>query len=282
MGSLADAEAPPRIAPATHWPEYLMEAALLGLFMVSACAFTVLLDHPASPAHRAITDSVQRRFLIGLAMGATAIALIYSPWGRRSGAHFNPATTLAFLRLGRIAPADAAWYVAAQFVGGAAGVMAAGAVLGPALAHERVRFAVTRPGPAGAGVAWAAELAIAFLLMSVVLRLSAHPRYARRTGLCVGLLVATYITLEAPLSGMSMNPARTFASAAGAGDWTALWIYFTAPPLGMLAAAELHLRLRGRLFCAKLDHDPARRCIHCEYRESRTAGAWEPTPAPRR
>jgi aquaporin Z len=90
----------------------------------------------------------------------------------------------------------------------------------------------------------------------------------RLTGLCVGALVATYITVEAPLSGMSMNPARTVGSALPAREWTALWIYFTAPPLGMLAAAELHLRLKGRLFCAKLDHASGVRCIHCEYRAS--------------
>jgi aquaporin Z len=243
-----------------------MEAALLGLFMISACSFAVLLDHPASPVYRAVPDPFTRRLLAGLAMGSTAIALIYSPWGRRSGAHFNPASTLTFLRLRRIAPRDAAAYAAAQFFGGLAGVLIAARVLGPLLAHEQVRYAVTRPGAHGIPAAWTAELAMTFLLFTVVLRVSAHPRLMRFTGLCVGALVATYITLEAPLSGMSLNPARTLASALPAREWTALWLYFTAPPLGMLAAAELHLRLHGRLFCAKLDHDPALRCIHCEYR----------------
>jgi aquaporin Z len=258
-------------AAAGHWPEYLMEAALLGLFMLSACGVTTLLDHPASAGFRAVPDPLMRRFLTGLAMGSTAIALIYSPWGRRSGAHFNPAATLAFLRLRRIAPRDAGWYAAAQFAGGIAGVLLAAATIGAPLAHETVRYAVTRPGPAGFGPAWVSELVIAYLLMSVVLRVSAHPRYGRLTGICVGVLVAVYITVEAPLSGMSMNPARSLASAAAAGEWMPLWIYFTAPPLGMLLAAELHLR-RGRpLACAKLDHDPAARCIHCEYRQGRSA-----------
>jgi aquaporin Z len=263
-------------AAAWHWPEYFIEAALLGLFMISACSFAVLLDHPASPAYRSIPDPFLRRLVAGLAMGGTAIALIYSPWGRRSGAHFNPASTLAFLRLGRIAPRDAGWYAAAQFAGGLAGVLLAAAVYGPWLSHEQVRYAATRPGPYGVGVAWLAELGMTFLLITVVLRISSHPRYMRLTGLCVGALVATYITLEAPLSGMSMNPARTLASALPAREWTALWIYFTAPPLGMLAAAELHLRRKGRLFCAKLDHDPAMKCIHCAYRadhETRAASS---------
>ena len=271
---------------ARHWPEYLIEAALLGLFMMSACSFAILLDHPGSPAHQAVPDPLVRRLLGGLAMGSTAIVLIYSPWGRRSGAHFNPAATLTFLRLGRIAPRDAGWYVAAQFIGGLGGVLLAAELFGSWLSHEQVRYAATRPGPLGAGIAWLAELGMTFLLFTIVLRVSGHSRYMRLTGLCVGVLIATYIALEAPLSGMSLNPARTLASALPAREWSALWIYFTAPPLGMLAAAELHLVLNGRLFCAKLDHAPGAACIHCEYRKvtrsSSLTAELEPTPLPRR
>lgn len=251
----------------SHWPEYRMEAALLGLFMVSACAFTVLLQHPGSPVYQAIPSGFIRRLLVGLAMGATAIALIYSPWGQQSGAHFNPATTLTFFRLGKVSPKDTVGYVLAQLAGGALGVLLAGAGLGPLLAHERVHYAVTVPGSYGVAVAWVAELLIAFLLMWVILQVS-NSRLARYTGLFAGLLVATYITLEGPLSGMSMNPARTLASALAAHDWTAIWVYFTAPPLGMLAAAEVYLRVRGRgaVFCAKLHHAEGRPCLFCEYR----------------
>ena len=74
-----------------HWPEYLFEGALLGVFMISACAFTALLEHPASSVRQAISNGDVRRALIGLAMGLTAVVLIYSPWGQRSGAHMNPA-----------------------------------------------------------------------------------------------------------------------------------------------------------------------------------------------
>jgi aquaporin Z len=255
-----------------HWREYAIEGTLLGLFMVSACGFTALLEHPASPAVRAIPDPFVRRFLTGCAMGATAIALIYSRWGMRSGAHMNPSTTLAFTRLGKVAPRDAIGYAAAQFVGGALGVALSGLLFGSLLAHERVRWAVTVPGPGGLLVAFAAELAIAFVLMTVILRVSNHPRFAAWTGICAGLLVAVYITFEAPLSGMSLNPARTLASALGAHEWTGLWLYFTAPPLGMLLAAEVYLRTRGpaAVFCAKLHHQNSEPCIFCEHR---TAGA---------
>ncbi len=251
----------------THWPEYAIEAAGIAVFMASALGFTALLEHPSSPVHQAIASTILRRALMGLAMGSTAIALVYSPWGQRSGAHFNPAFTVAFWRLGKIASADALFYALAQFAGAIAGVLAMAHVL-DAVADPHVRFAVTLPGSSGELAAFAAEALISFGLMFVVLCVSNAPRTERFTGLFCGLLVATYITLEAPISGMSMNPARTLGSAAGAAHFASLWIYFTAPPLGMLLAAEVYLRARGaaRVRCAKLQHGLRQRCIFCGYR----------------
>jgi aquaporin Z len=226
-----------------HWPEYLMEAFGLGLFMVSACAFGALLEHPASFVRQQVTDPALRRVLMGLAMGLTAVANVYSPWGKQSGAHLNPSFTLAFLRLGRVKRWDAAFYVASQFAGAAAGVAAASTLIGRFLSHPSVNYVATTPGAEGVAAAFAAEVIISFILASVVLTVSNTRRIARLTGLFAGGLVAVYISVEAPLSGMSMNPARTLGSALSAQVWTALWVYFTAPPLGMLAAAEANARL---------------------------------------
>ncbi len=260
--------------------EAVIDGLLLGLFMLSACAFTTLLEHPSSPAHAALPDPNVRRAFIGLAMGATAIALVHSPWGRRSGAHLNPGVTLAFLRLGRVAPADAAGYVAAQFAGGALGVLLSRLVLGGALAEPHVNYAATVPGPAGAAVAFAAEFAMTFGLLTLVLNANASPRAARWTGVLAGATVALYIALFAPLSGMSLNPARTFASASVGGVWTGFWLYCVAPPLGMQAAAELYLRTsaRPRRGCAKLHHD-AGPCHFCDWQHRGDAAA--PAAAPR-
>ena len=252
----------------THWPEYVMEAAGLGLFMISACFFTVLLQHPASLVRQALPNSFVRRVLTGVAMGLTGLCLIYSPWGKQSGAHFNPSTTLMFFRLGKVDTWDAIFYVAAQFLGGAVGVMLAARALQPAIMHETVRYAATLPGPRGTAVAFVAELGISFLMMTMVLNVSNSTRIARFTGVLAGALVATYISLESPFSGMSMNPARTFASAYPARMFSALWVYFTAPPLGMLLASEVYLRTRGaqRVFCAKYHHENDKRCIfRCNY-----------------
>lgn len=251
-----------------HWPEYLIEAAGLGIFMLSACLFATLLEHPGSPVRQAIPVAVWRRIPMGLAMALTAIGLIYSPWGRRSGAHFNPATTLAFWRLGKVAGWDAVFYVLAQFGGAVAGVGLATALLGAWVADPAVRFAATTPGAPGAGVAFAAEVLMAFGLMTVVLRVSNRDEVARFTGLCAAALIAIYIVVEAPLSGMSLNPARTTGSAAWAGTWMAFWVYLLAPPLGMLVATEAYRRAprRPAVRCAKLVHDGRQRCIfRCGY-----------------
>jgi aquaporin Z len=246
-----------------HWPEYLMEAIELGLFMFSACAFTILLFHPSSPIAQTLHDGVLRRLLMGTAMGLTAITIIFSPMGKRSGAHFNPAVTWTFFRLGKIAASDAAFYTLFQFAGGIAGVLLASLTLGRLVSHSSVNYAVTLPGPAGPTEAFVAEIIISFILMSVVLTVSNTKRLARWTGMFAGALVATYITIESPISGMSMNPARTLSSAVGAQVWMSLWIYFVAPPVGMLLAAEVYKRLNSEsaVACAKLHHHNNQRCI---------------------
>ena len=262
------------LKPAIHWPEYLIEAACLGLFMLSAAGFATLLRHPESPLAAAIASTMWpalQRVPMGIAMGLTAAAIIYSPLGRRSGAHMNPAVTLTFFRLGKIATCDAAAYVAAQFAGGAAGILAATWLLRGLPSHPAINYVTTVPGPPGALVAFAAEAAISFGMMLLVLSTSNVQRLARFTGAFAGLLIALYITVEDPLSGMSMNPARTLGPALLAHTGRSLWVYFVAPPLGMLLAAELFLRVAGaeRVRCAKLHHPTGVPCIfRCRHMET--------------
>ena len=246
-----------------HWPEYLMEVGELGCYLFGACVFATVLQHPVSTVRQLVSSSLGRRALMGLAMGATAIAIVMSPWGKRSGGHFNPAITFTFYRLGKVEFWDAWFYVIAQFVGALSGVALARYVLRGALANHAVRYAVTVPGMYGGSVAFVAELTISFILMITVLFATNHKRLAPYTAYFVGILIATYYTFEAPLSGMSTNPARTFGSALHANYWHALWIYFIAPSMGMLAAGEVFLRVRrcAAPFCAKLHHANNERCI---------------------
>jgi aquaporin Z len=222
-----------------HWPEYLIEAWALATFMVSASIVTTELEAPGGLLRGAIGNYRVRLALIGLAMGSTAVALIYSPWGKRSGAHMNPCVTLAFFSLGRISAIDSAFYIIAQFAGGLLGVLAAWALLGSAFAQPPVSFIVTLPGTAGTAAAFLAEAGISLMLMLAILEVSNSRRWSQYSGLVAGLLITCYVAFESPLSGMSMNPARTLASALPARNCVGLWIYFSAPCLGMWAAARI-------------------------------------------
>jgi aquaporin Z len=249
-----------------HLAEYLIEAWGLGTFMVSACVFGVILFH--SDSSFAGHSFALRTIWMGIAMGGTAIAIFTSPWGKRSGAHINPVVTLTFYRLGKINTTDAIFYSVAQFSGGVLGVLLSWLVLGERLADQSVNFVPTIPGIYGNAAAFAGEFIIAFGMMAVVLFTSNHQRLFRFTPFFAGALVAIYISIESPISGMSINPARTVGSAVFSNTWTALWIYFTAPLLAMLAAAEIYLRYVGlqKVHCAKLDHRDGARCIfNCEF-----------------
>jgi aquaporin Z len=113
-------------------------------------------------------------------------------------------------------------------------------------------------------------------LMTMVLETGRDPRWKPFTGVIAGALVALYITVESPLSGMSMNAARTVGSAFAAHDWTALWVYLLAPLGGMLLAAELHVRRRGwsDITCGKLSH--AEPCLFCAHVAMRRAAGTIP------
>jgi aquaporin Z len=243
-----------------NWALYVFEAAELAIFMLSACAFTVFLFDPSFDAFHLLPSATFRRLLLGIAMGATAVLIIHSFMGKRSGAHFNPAITLTYLRLGKIAKWDAFFYVAFQFAGGVSGVAIAVFLFGSALAAPTVKYAVTVPmsGKYGTLAAFLAEFLMSAVLMAVVLWMTNRPRLARYTGYSVGLLIAFYVLLFAPVSGFSINPARTVGSAVFAHIWTAEWLYFTAPLLGMLTSAEIFVRRYGtdRILCAKLYPDP--------------------------
>jgi aquaporin Z len=253
---------PPLRTLERNWPLYIFEAIELAIFMLSACAFTVFLFDPSYPAFHLFPNAIVRRIFMGIAMGITATLIIHSPMGKRSGAHFNPAITVTYFRLRKISNWDAMFYVLFQFIGGVLGVAVAALCFGSTLAQPTVEYAVTIPGKYGVAAAFLAELFMAAVLMAVVLWMTNRPSLATYTGYSVGVLIAFYILFFAPISGFSINPARTTGSAVFAGIWTAGWLYFVAPLLGMLVSAEIYVRFSGadRILCAKLHPDPRYPC----------------------
>jgi aquaporin Z len=170
---------------------------------------------------------------------------------------------LCFVRLGKLEPRDALGYVLAQFVGGTLGVAACALTFHSWVSHPAVNYVVTAPGERGFAIAWLAELSIAFLMLTVVMTVNRVPRLAPYTGLFAAALVALFITFEAPLSGMSLNPARSFASSLVAGSFRGFWIYLSAPVAGMLLGVELQRWLESRhaRLCGKLNHDETVACF---------------------
>jgi aquaporin Z len=250
-----------------EWQEYLIEAWALGCFMISVGLFAMLLEASSSPLHYWIPDAQLRRVIMAAALGITAVALIYSPWGQRSGAHMNPAVTLAFLHLRKITPRHALGYTVAQAIGGILGVYLVWAAFGASFSAPPVSFVTTVPGDGAVFVAFLAELSMSAVMMLTLLVSITSRRLAPYTGIFAGILIFAFISLEAPLSGMSINPARSLASAVPAHQWASFWIYLVAPVFGMQLAAALFALLRAapQASCAKLYHSSTQRCIHCGF-----------------
>ena len=237
-----EAAAQARLRLQTRLAKTAMEGLSLAAFMMVLAGGAVALEHPASPLHRMVPQPVFRRALMGLLAGGWLLGLIYSAWGQKSGAHINPAVTLAMFRLNRIGPKDAACYIGAQAVGAILGMQVASFIWGEYLSLPAINYAATTPGQAGTWVAFGIETLLSFVLMGSIIFTSDRKGWQRTTGLLVGLFILTLTVVAAPLSGLSLNPARTLGSAVAARDFTGLWLYFVGPTLGMQLAVELMRR----------------------------------------
>ncbi|HXG85278.1 MAG TPA: aquaporin, partial [Pyrinomonadaceae bacterium] len=137
------------------------------------------------------------------------------------------------------------FYTLAQFVGAIAAAQLLKALLGEWFAHPLVGYGVTKPMPPHDSMsAFVAEFIISFVLMFVVLIVISSKSLEKFAAIITGALIALYLIFELPFSGMSLNPARSFAAALAANKWEHLWIYFVAPPVAMLLAVEIYVRTK--------------------------------------
>ncbi len=231
---------------------YLQEALGLYIFMVSACFFGAMLFSPNSSWFHAIPGEMLRNVLMGVIMGSTALFIFYSPWTAPSGSHINPAVTLAFLRLDKMCRYDALFFIIAQFIGGTIAVYTMQFFMGSTLTASPVNSVVTIPGKYGTAWALITEFSIALITMTMVLFTSANNKLKRHTRIFAACLVCCWVIVAGPISGFGMNPARTFASALPANNWTAFWVYLLAPLAGMLSAAEFFLLIKKKIWRSNL------------------------------
>ena len=246
-----------------HWPEYGAEflgTAFLVFFGLSAVVFDFGKGLPLSVL---LPDASLRRLITGLLFAGSGSLVAISPFGRLSGAHINPSVSLAFWAHGKMHHHDIIGYIGSQFLG---------AILGEALlvlvwGHYAlsVNDGMTLPG---AGyplwVVFLAEMSLTALLVLTIFICVSSQRFMRWTPLVTWLLVATMVWLEAPISGTSLNPARSLGPALFAEIWTAQWLYMVAPPLGALLAVALYrLVAAGEhdVVTGKLFHAPHYRSV---------------------
>lgn len=248
-------------------PVYLCEFVGTGLMLfwgITAVAFMWGANSPVP----VIAIPALRRLVTGLLFAGGATAVVYSPLGQRSGGHINPAVTLAFWRLGKVAWRDVPWYIAAQIGGACAGAIAAALLWGD-LARS-IQYGATAPGQGWTWVgALIAETCATFALVFLIFVCVNKPAVAARTGFITGGLVALLVMVEAPVSGTSVNPARSLAPALLVPLYKDQWIYVVGPVAGALLAAMAYQRgWAGSTVCAKLYHTAAYPCpfASCGYR----------------
>lgn len=226
-----------------NWQFYIMEALAIAGFVLSAGFTTMFLEHPDSPI--AQTDlaahPLLKSIILGLVMGIY-IFLIALTVGKLSGAHANPMLTWAFFRIKKISFANFCAYCAAQFTGAIAAILLLNLTFGKFFEHPLINYSLTKPKPGHSlGAAFLAELIISFIFVGTTLLVLSSKKLEKYNALIAGLLIALFLIIELPYSGMSMNPARSFASALVAWKWEEIWVYFVAPIIAMLLATELFL-----------------------------------------
>lgn len=206
------------------WVAEALGTALLVLAIVLAAALSLA---PGAPLADALPGPGARFLALGVLVAPVVGALAQSVVGRTSGAHLNPAVTLAFWVLGRIRRADLVGYIGAQLVGALVGAAAA-RVLIPRSTWESIGGSVTHPGVA-VPAAFALEFGMTALLLVVILAFGSSDRLARLTPLAIVPVLTAIIWLGSPWTGASINPARSEGPALAVGDFADLWLYLIAP-----------------------------------------------------
>lgn len=238
-----------------HWTEWGAELVGTAVLVLGGLSAVTLDFMPGSPVAAAIPSSSWRLLITGILFASTGSLVAISPLGRRSGAHLNPAVTVAFFTQGHLHRRDLAGYVAAQCAGALLGAALLRAIWGQAAAH--LHDGLTAPGQGlGAPGAAVIEAAMTATLVLVVFSFVSSPATARWTPLAVLVTVAVLVWQVAPYTGTSLNPARSLGPAAVSGDWHAFWAYVAGPLGGAVAATALWRLGRRETLTAKLFHDP--------------------------
>ena len=247
----------------SHLPEYSAE--LIGTAFNIFVGFSIITFDfgKGLPMEHLVPNSSVRLLINGLIFAGSGSLFAISPLGKLSGAHLNPCLSLAFWVQGKMYKQDLVGYIIAQFLGASVGTWLVVVVWGRYAAS--VNNGVTLPGDGYAlwYVFLAEVLMTCLLVLSIFIFLSSR-RLMRWTPLMTWLLVALMVWQGAPISGTSLNTARSIGPALVTPLWRDQWLYCVAPPLGALLAVGIFQLLsvgKRQLLTGKLFHTPNYRCI---------------------
>jgi aquaporin Z len=246
-----------------NWSEYGAE--LLGTAFNILVGFSIITFNfgKGLPMEHLIPDVSLRLLINGLIFAGSGTLFSISPLGKLSGSHLNPCLSLAFWLQGKMHRHDLIGYIFGQFIGAVLGAFLALVLWGNYLVS--VNYCITLPGIGyPLWYVFIAEVFMTFLLVLSIFIFLSHHQLLRWTPLMVWLLVASMVWLGAPISGTSLNTARSIGPALLAWSWQNQWIYCIASPLGALTAVgvfQLIAMGEREVLTGKLFHVPNYRCI---------------------
>lgn len=245
-----------RTRRAVHLWEWAAESTGTGFVLFCTLTTIYWTERLGSIFMRGSQSTSLRLLVIGVVAATSAAAVAYSPFGRLSGAHLNPAVTLAFWLQRHVHPVDLVGYVVAQVVGAIVGVSVARLVWGRVVAASAIDWGVVHSDRGWSTLeASGIEVLVSTLFIGTVIAMLSHRRTARFTPPVVAVVVVIMVWLVAPYTGVAFNPARGLGPALLSGDFGFANVYLIAPIIGAILAVGLWALFGRRALTASMYHD---------------------------
>lgn len=234
------------------WSPLVAECIGTALLLLIGLSLVIVMFGTGSPMAVMIPNEGVRRLITGFLFGTTGATIALSAIGKESGAHINPVVTLGFCLMGKLDARIGLFYVLAQLIGAILGsfpLLAWGAM------GQSVAFGATLPGQGYANhTVLLGEVITTFALIAGLCVFLGFRKLRPFTPAMFPFLYAVMVYAEAPISGTSTNPARSFGPAVISGQWQGWWIYWLGPLIGTLIALFVCNSLADRIEVAKVYH----------------------------